>query len=233
MSTTIMSICWPLQGMTPAQKAVLISLSDNANDEGVCWPSIKTIAKRTCLSERGVQLAIRWLVEAELLKKHERYGRSTVFTITPALYTPRTECTPALSAPPPPHSVHPTPALCSPRTVKEPSIEPSTNTGRETRPSGCPVQKIVDLYNELLTPELPEVVLMNKDRQAKVRSRWNESPVHQCIEFWADYFTTVKASAFLMGRAEGKNGSKPFRATFDWLIAPSNFVKVVEGNYHA
>ncbi|HCL3300057.1 TPA: helix-turn-helix domain-containing protein, partial [Pseudomonas aeruginosa] len=34
MSTIIMSACWPLQGLTPAQKAVLISLADNANDEG-------------------------------------------------------------------------------------------------------------------------------------------------------------------------------------------------------
>ncbi|AWE74359.1 phage replication O, N-terminal -containing domain protein [Pseudomonas aeruginosa] len=43
----------------------------------------------------------------------------------------------------------------------------------------------------------------------------------------------MKASPFLMGKVPGRNGAKPFRATFDWLIAPSNFVKVVEGNYHA
>ena len=33
MSTIIMAACWPLQGMSPSQKAVLISLADKANDD--------------------------------------------------------------------------------------------------------------------------------------------------------------------------------------------------------
>ena len=61
MSTIIMSACWELQDMSPAQKAVLISLADQANDQGVCWPSVSTIERRTCLSERAVQDALRWL----------------------------------------------------------------------------------------------------------------------------------------------------------------------------
>ena len=47
MSTIIMAACWPLQGMSPAQKAVLISLADQASDDGVCWPGVNTIAART------------------------------------------------------------------------------------------------------------------------------------------------------------------------------------------
>lgn len=39
MSTIIMSQCWPLQGLSVTQKAVLISLADQANDDGVCWPA--------------------------------------------------------------------------------------------------------------------------------------------------------------------------------------------------
>ncbi|MEF0627926.1 hypothetical protein, partial [Pseudomonas aeruginosa] len=90
---------------------------------------------------------------------------------------------------------------------------------------------IVDLFNEVL-PELPTVVLINKDRKSKVQARWNDSEVHQDLGFWRDYFETVRASDFLMGRVTGRDG-KVFRCCFDWLIAPSNFVKVVEGNYHA
>lgn len=55
MSTIIMSACWPLQGMSPSQKAVLVSLADQANDDGVCWPSVESIGRRTCLSERAVR----------------------------------------------------------------------------------------------------------------------------------------------------------------------------------
>ncbi|HBO2158551.1 TPA: hypothetical protein L4G77_005680 [Pseudomonas aeruginosa] len=83
-----------------------------------------------------------------------------------------------------------------------------------------------------MLPELPTVVLINKDRKSKVQARWNDSEVHQDLGFWREYFETVRASDFLMGRVSGRDG-KVFRCCFDWLIAPSNFVKVVEGNYHA
>lgn len=122
MSTIIMSQCWPLQGMSPAQKAVLISLADQANDDGYCWPSVGTIASRTCLSERAVQGAIKWLQSARLLGASERRGTSSVYQITPAAYAPPQEMrpaanapTPADAAPPPPQMLHPTPADAAPK----------------------------------------------------------------------------------------------------------------------
>ncbi|WP_309546463.1 helix-turn-helix domain-containing protein [Pseudomonas aeruginosa] len=83
MSTIIMSACWPLQGLTPAQKAVLISLADNANDEGVCWPSVAKIAERTCLSERAVQQAIKVLNECKALRRLQRWPRISSASTTP------------------------------------------------------------------------------------------------------------------------------------------------------
>lgn len=82
MSTLIMSKCWPIQ-IDPSPKAVLISLADNANDEGVCWPSIDTISMRTCLSERTVKRAIMILEKLGLLVTKRRDGRSNVYKITP------------------------------------------------------------------------------------------------------------------------------------------------------
>lgn len=135
MSTVIMSACWPLQGMTATQKAVLISLADNANDEGVCWPSVAKVSVRTCLSERAVQGAIKWLCSVRLLSVRERVGRSTMYTLTPAAYAPPQELRPAAGAGLPPQEVHPTPADPAPhprssctqnrnRTVSEPKDEP-------------------------------------------------------------------------------------------------------------
>ena len=123
MSTVIMAQCWPLQGMTPAQKAVLISIADNANDDGVGWPSVPYIAMRTCLSDRAVQNAIKWLISVGLLSAQERNGRSTVYTVTPAAYSPPQEMrgadkdeTPALNDTTPADAA-PTPAASAPRTV--------------------------------------------------------------------------------------------------------------------
>ncbi|MCF3985442.1 helix-turn-helix domain-containing protein [Pseudomonas aeruginosa] len=140
MSTIIMSACWPLQGMSPAQKAVLISLADQANDQGVCWPAVDSIATRCCLSKRAVQQAIKWLRGAGIVSVEERQGRSTMYSVTPAAYAPPQEMhpsskftpaanapTPADAAPPPPQDLRPTPADAAPRTVIEPTREPSGN----------------------------------------------------------------------------------------------------------
>lgn len=107
----------------------------------------------------------------------------------------------------------------------------SAPVAKSTRKVSVPVQAIVDLFNETL-PELPTVVLINKGRQATVKARWNDSEVHQDLDFWRDFFESVRSSDFLMGKTQGRDG-KPFRCSFDWLLCPSNFVKVVEGNYHA
>lgn len=83
-----MSVCWPLQGMSSAQKAVLISLADQASDDGVCWPGIGTIARRTCLSERAVQEALSWLQKVGLVYREYRLNSSTSYTITPGRFDP-------------------------------------------------------------------------------------------------------------------------------------------------
>lgn len=80
MSTVIMSACWPLQ-MQPSQKAVLISLADNANDAGVCWPAIATICTRTCLGKTAVIAAIKKLEEAGYIVADRSNGRRTTYQI--------------------------------------------------------------------------------------------------------------------------------------------------------
>lgn len=112
-----------------------------------------------------------------------------------------------------------------PKTPSEPVLN------KPTMPA-CPHQAIVDLYHEVL-PELPAVALINKGRQQHLQGRWREHAAHRDLSFWREFFESVKTSKFLMGKVPGRNGAKPFRATFDWLICPSNFVKVVEGNYNA
>ena len=88
MSTIIMAACWPLQGMSASQKAVLISLADQANDDGVCWPAVGTIAARTCLSERAVRDALAWLQTAGVVFREYRANTSTSYTVNPRSYDP-------------------------------------------------------------------------------------------------------------------------------------------------
>lgn len=81
-----MSACWPLQ-MPIVPKAVLISLADNANDAGVCWPSITTICERTCASRRAVIDAITWLEKSGVLIAKKESGRSTNYEVCPEKFS--------------------------------------------------------------------------------------------------------------------------------------------------
>lgn len=86
MSTTVMAQCWPLK-MPPTPKAVLISLADNANDHGVCWPSLPTICERTCFSRRAVIAAIAWLESAGALVADRSNGRHSAYRLTPDAFS--------------------------------------------------------------------------------------------------------------------------------------------------
>ena len=58
-----------------------MSLADQANDHGVCWPSIETICNRTSLSERTVQVALKELETCGLLRRSPRHKATTVWRL--------------------------------------------------------------------------------------------------------------------------------------------------------
>jgi len=87
MSTMLMGLCWPLQ-MPPTPKAVLISLADNANDHGYCWPSLTKISERTCFGRTAVIHAVKWLEARGAIKADRSDRYRTTYVVTPAGYTP-------------------------------------------------------------------------------------------------------------------------------------------------
>jgi biotin operon repressor len=48
-------------GLTPTEKLVLLKLADNANDDGLCWPSREHIVRHTGCSEATVKRTLRSL----------------------------------------------------------------------------------------------------------------------------------------------------------------------------
>lgn len=87
MSIKIMTDCQKLQ-MPPACKAVLMALSNNANDQGYCWPSIANICEDTCYKKNAVIDAIAWLESSKIVITNKNNGRHTTYTICPANFCP-------------------------------------------------------------------------------------------------------------------------------------------------
>lgn len=119
--------------------------------------------------------------------------------------------------------------------LPESSPETAPTQGDDNAHSGvprnppCPVEQIVALYHAKL-PMCRRVEQLTPNRRASLRARWrNELPT---LDAFGNYFDDVAASRFLTGRVNGHGDRKPFVADFDWLLKPSNFVKVLEGKYH-
>lgn len=157
-----MAAVWPLK-MPPTAKAVLVSLADQANDQGVSWPSIGTITARTCLDDRTVQRALNWLLENGYIERNERAGRSTVYRVL-IVGAPRHSDTPDL--PSPPSERHHTPVTVTPHprqsdgqnrkgTVREPSVSIETGSvaaGEDDFDrSSDPTRELFDLGLAVLT----------------------------------------------------------------------------------
>jgi len=79
MSIHISSPCWKIECPTAGQKLILLKLADNANDAGVCWPSLSTIAKDCGCSTRTVSRAIVYFESINLLSHDRRFNSSNTY----------------------------------------------------------------------------------------------------------------------------------------------------------
>ena len=79
--------------------------------------------------------------------------------------------------------------------------------------------------NSILGKICPFCRSVSESTTKSVRSRWREDEQRQNLEWWKQYFNTVKSSDFLTGKI------KDFQASFEWLVNPSNMTKVINGNY--
>lgn len=64
---------------------ILLCLADHANDDGVCWPSISRIAKRSRIDRNNVMDHIKKLTEAGYIKVEHRSGTSNVYKVFPKI----------------------------------------------------------------------------------------------------------------------------------------------------
>lgn len=129
MSIKVMSMVWEREGLSPTHRLILLALADHADDDGVCYPSIARLRRRTGLSERAIQTAFSALCAAGWLRIERNAGPRgcNVFTVsTPAADAPPQQMHPRRKCAGGVQHVRPTPAADAPepsRTIKEPSVD--------------------------------------------------------------------------------------------------------------
>lgn len=112
-----------ISGISKAEQHVLTAICTFADKNGVCWPTVETIASRCLSSVRTVQVHISALVAKGLIERIHRKGRPA----TTKVLVPQT-LTPATSAPLPPQNLHPEPVIESVNTKTAAAVAPSFET---------------------------------------------------------------------------------------------------------
>jgi hypothetical protein len=74
MSVAAMNWVWRQQ-LAPTPKLVLMSLGDAADDRGVCWPSVSTVASKCCISTRTVRRIMRELETMGKIRRDPRFRK--------------------------------------------------------------------------------------------------------------------------------------------------------------
>jgi hypothetical protein len=132
VSIKLMSMAFNASVGNPVRKLILIKLCDNANDDGVCWPSYGRIADQCEVSKRCAMEHIKWLSENGFLKIDSRFKdgnqSSNCYTISDhklmqasANRGENNSPTSEQCSPPLVNVVHPPSEPCSPRTIIETS----------------------------------------------------------------------------------------------------------------
>lgn len=86
----------------------------------------------------------------------------------------------------------------------------------------CPYDEILDKYHAICTT-FPRVQTLTDTRKKTLNAAWKKG---LDIKFWEEIFTKAMQSDFLSGRSGQWTG-----CGFDWIINPTNRVKIFEGNY--
>ena len=235
MSIKLMSAAWDIPLENGGDKFVLVSLSDQANDDGVCWPSIKTIAGRCCMSERSVTNHIRNLEKLGLLSVESGGGRfSNRYKIELNGPMQNLQGTPATVARHPCNGFHaPLQNLpCTPATVaNDPKYNPNITQIEpllvlEAEASDCEAastEEFLKAWNDMASATgLPKCRDFGPKRLKSFRSLRKQD--FFCRN-WREALLRISRSDFCLGKKTA------WRADIDWFLQQNVVTKIMEGKY--
>jgi len=85
-------------------------------------------------------------------------------------------------------------------------------------------EHVVEAWNDLAADfrTLKPVKRLTAERRKKLNTRIAEN----CVDDFTEAIAAIRRSSFLRGDSD-----RGWRATFDWMLEPKNFTKLIEGTY--
>jgi len=186
------------QDIKPVPKLILMALADAADDQGICWPSVATIAIKVGVSTRTVRRVMQTLIRRELLSAEQRYRSDGSCSsnryrllleggdkLSPA--PDRSDTTPRHPCQGPPDcSVIPGTTI---GTIKEPPLPPVSKPEQPDRGGG----EILDLY-------YPKDLLPSERSRAEAMIGALNTPINQqVLDEWAGIITAGAIRSSTLG----------------------------------
>lgn len=259
MSTKLMSYVWDAcaaTGMKISSVAIMVRLADFSNDEGVCWPSIETIARQLGAGTSTIRTAIAKLEkDGWLTRKQRRQGNrnaSNVYQLNVAKLQAEalsqlsvsdasksdTSNSDASKSDPSKNEVKP--GFDPSESGGDPSVnskqDPSDKKTIGQPPAADPQQDdslkidytlMLETFHTTL-PELPKVLKLTDKRRKAVRKLWKEYGLTP--ERWSAHLTYIskKCRWMLEDRPDTTTGLTWRRKDFDYLVTEECYLKVKE-----
>lgn len=104
--------------------------------------------------------------------------------------------------------------------VKEKEDRNGVFSGIKVQKPKIEFQEIIDIFNSVCK-DLPKAQTVGEKRKTAIRMILKNHSLEQI----GDVFRNVSESDFLNGRVTN------FTASFDWILKPDNFIKILENNY--
>lgn len=225
MSIRLMSQAWELN-LPQTEKMVLLCLCDHANDNGECWPSIDTLARKCSVSDRTIQRTIRKLVSDGVLTAEMSNGRKAnsyrIDLSQPRHSVTPTECHPDTVSPLTPTMTTSNPDTVSPEPLRT-TIKPSDDCASGDA-SDFSADDFLESWNAAADRcGLPKMRMLTKARKTAFRVRKREYPD---IADWQAAFRCLQNTKWLHG-----DNQRGWRADPDFFLQAKSFTKLVEGSY--
>lgn len=263
MAIEIIARIWrrPKDELDSSEKFVLTVMADRADDDGLLWYAVDTIADLTSLSDRGVQKIMDRLITKGMVKKLQRRDRSNYYVIQLDRF-PHVERTRR------PKEIGPKEFIAE--LDAEPDLfgtgEPGSGTGERRSLTGEPgsltgepgspyslndslsdslnespmspddrlVGVVVDSWNALAETfeRLPSITMISDPRRSGILKRADEHAGRFEGTKEVRRLAVWKHALEVVSRSKLLTGQKTdWNASFDWVTKKANFLKVMEENY--
>ncbi|WP_447869980.1 helix-turn-helix domain-containing protein [Serratia fonticola] len=260
MSTKLTAYVWDgcaAAGMKLSMVAIMARLADFSSDEGLCWPSTKTIARQIGASESTVSAALAKLVEEGWISRQQRRkGNRNTSSMTqlnveklraaanfhpPESDTSKSDASKFDTSKSDPSESGKNGTFDPPESGYDPSVnskqDPSVlkPVGQLAAPADEPqedslkidYEAVLKTFHETL-PELPKVLRLTDERRTALRKLWKGYDLN--LEKWGAYlrYISKKCRWMLEDRPDTSVGRTWRKKDFDYLIKEKCYLKVKE-----